>query len=120
MHDDEGLAAALKASEILFGAEIENLSDRQLGEVFADVPSKQLPRRLLDEPGLAVVDALLEAGLVKSKGEARRAIGEGGGYVNNRRVASVDARLTAAHLASESIIVLRRGKKNYGLLRFVE
>ncbi len=120
VHGAEGLAGALKASEILFGAEIENLSDRQLSEVFADVPSKQLPRRLLQEPGLAVVDALLEAGLVKSKGDARRVIGEGGGYVNNRRVESADARLTAAHLASESIIVLRRGKKNYGLLRFVE
>jgi tyrosyl-tRNA synthetase len=74
----------------------------------------------LEGAGIAVVDALFEAGLAKSKGEARRAIGEGGGYVNNRRVESVDARLTSADLASESIIVVRKGKKNYGLLRFVE
>ena len=120
VHGDEGLAAALKASEILFGAEIEKLSDAQLTEVFADVPSKELPRSLLASAGVAVVDAFFEAGLAKSKGEARRAIGEGGGYVNNRRVESVDARLTPADLAGESIIVLRKGKKNYGLLRFVE
>jgi tyrosyl-tRNA synthetase len=120
VHGDEGLAAALKASEILFGAEIEHLSDAQLTEVFADVPSKELPRSLLEGTGIAVSDALFEAGLAKSKGEARRAIGEGGGYVNNRRVPSVDARLTPADLASESIIVVRKGKKNYGLLRFVE
>ncbi len=119
VHGQLGLAAALKASEILFGAEIDRLSDAQLTEVFADVPSKELPRSLLEGTGIAVVDALFEAGLAKSKGEARRAINEGGGYVNNRRVGSVDSRLTATDLASESIIVVRRGKKNYGLLRFV-
>jgi len=119
VHGDEGLAAALKASAILFGAEIDKLSDEQLTEVFADVPSKDLPKALLESTGMAVIDALFEAGLVKSKGEARRAISEGGGYVNNRRVESVDARLTPANLASESIIVVRKGKKNYGLLRFV-
>jgi tyrosyl-tRNA synthetase len=119
VHGDEGLAVALKASEILFGAEIDKLSDVQLTEVFADVPSKELPRSLLENTGIAVIDALFEVGLVKSKGEARRAIGEGGGYVNNRRVESVDSRLTPSDLASESIIVVRKGKKNYGLLRFV-
>jgi tyrosyl-tRNA synthetase len=37
--------------------------------------------------------------------------------VNNRRVAGVEARLTAADLASESVMVLRTGKKKYALLR---
>ena len=32
-----------------------------------------------------MVDALVEAGLAKSKGEARRIISQGGAYVNNRR-----------------------------------
>jgi len=68
---------------------------------------------------MAVIDALFAAGLAKTKGEARRAIAEGGAYVNNRRVESVDSRLTSANLAGESIIVVRKGKKNYGLLRFV-
>jgi len=119
VHGDEGLAAALKASEILFGAEIDDLSDAQLKEVFADVPSKELPRSLLESGGIAVIDALCEVGLAKSKGDARRTISEGGGYVNNRRVESLDARLTSANLAGESIIVVRKGKKNYGLLKFV-
>ena len=119
VHGADGLASARKASEILFGAEIDRLSDAQLTEVFADVPSKELPRASLENDGMSVIDALFEAGLAKSKGEARRAISEGGGYINNRRVESVDARLTPANLASESIIVVRKGKKNYGLLRFV-
>jgi tyrosyl-tRNA synthetase len=119
VHGEDGLAAALKASEILFGAEIDRLSDKQLAEVFADVPSKELPRNLLASPGLSLIDALCDVGLAKSKGDARRAISEGGCYVNNRRVENIEARLSAADLASESIIVLRKGKKNYGLLRFV-
>ena len=67
-----GLATAERATEIFFGAEISELSDAQLGEIFADVPSRELPRGRLQGEGLNVVDALVEAGLAKSKGEARR------------------------------------------------
>jgi tyrosyl-tRNA synthetase len=43
---------------------------------------------------------------------------QGGAYVNNRRVDSPDRRLTTADLASETVMVLRSGKKKYALLRF--
>jgi tyrosyl-tRNA synthetase len=59
------------------------------------------------------------AGLAKSKGDARRTAQQGGAYVNNRRIESAEVRLTAADLASETVMVLRSGKKNYALLRFV-
>jgi tyrosyl-tRNA synthetase len=117
VHGEPGLAAARRATEIFFGAEIQQLSDAQLGEIFADVPSRALPRSRLDSPGLNIVDALVEAGLSKSKGEARRTVEQGGAYVNNRRVEGVDRTLTAADLASESVIVLRSGKKKYALLK---
>jgi tyrosyl-tRNA synthetase len=119
VHGDEGLATAKRATEIFFGAEISDLNDAQLVEIFADVPSKTLARQQLsDSGGLAVVDALAAAGLAKSKSEARRAVEQGGAYVNNRRITSVDTRLTPANLASETVMVLRSGKKNYALLRF--
>ena len=119
VHGEEAVAAVLKASEILFGAEIDKLSDRQLAEIFTDVPSKEASRTWLESEGIPLVDALCEVGLAKSKGEARRTITEGGAYVNNRRAIAPDARLTPADLAGESIIVLRKGKKNYALLRCV-
>jgi tyrosyl-tRNA synthetase len=118
VHGETGLAAARRATEIFFGAEIESLSDAQLGEIFADVPSNQLSRERLAGDGLPLVDAFVEAGLAKSKGEARRAIEQGGVYVNNRRRDGVDTRLTSADLASETVMVLRSGKKKYALLRF--
>ena len=118
VHGDEGLAAARKATEIFFGAEIDELNDSQLAAIFADVPSKELAREQLAGEGLWIVDALVESGLAKSKGDARRTIGQGGAYVNNRRIESIETRLTAEHLASETVMVLRSGKKKYALLRF--
>lgn len=122
VHGEAALAAAQKATAIFFGAEISDLSDAQLTEIFADVPSKTLSRSRLSEESserLTIVDALTEAGLAKSKGEARRAVEQGGAYVNNRRIGAIDTQLTAEHLASESVMVLRSGKKKYALLRFV-
>ena len=119
VHGDDGLAAAQRATEIFFGAEISQLSDAQLKGIFAEVPSKGLPRSRLAE-GLPVIDAFFEAGLAKSKGEARRIISQGGAYVNNRRMGDLEASLGPGDLASESIVVLRSGKKSYALLRFVE
>jgi tyrosyl-tRNA synthetase len=119
VHGEAGLDAARRATEIFFGAEISDLDDAQLGQIFADVPSETLPREQLGiDGGLPIVDALVAAGLAKSKGEARRTIEGGGAYVNNRRMAAADVRLTAAELASESVMVLRTGKKRYALLRF--
>lgn len=116
----EGLTTAERATEIFFGAEIGRLSDAQLEGIFADVPSKGLPREGLSGQGLSIVDALLEAGLARSKSEARRIVSQGGAYVNNRRVEGIEARLGPADLASESMLVLRTGKKNYALLRFAQ
>ena len=70
--------------------------------------------------GLNVVEALHQAGLAKSKGEARRAVEQGGAYVNNRRVEGLTQQLTTADLASETVMVLRSGKRRYALLRFAD
>lgn len=118
VHGDGGLARALKATEILFGGEIDALDDGQLSEIFADVPSCELSRIELDGDGLSVIDALTKSGLTNSNGDARRTIKDGGAYVNNRRVTEIDQKLTSSDLASETMMVLRRGKKKYALLRF--
>ena len=120
IHGPEGLNTAELATEIFFGAEISELTDAQLAGIFADVPSKELPRSRLSGEGLPIIDALVEAGLAKSKGEARRLITQGGAYVNNRRIDGLETQLDPGHLASESTMVLRTGKKNYALLRFIQ
>src|SRR5206468_7905167 len=55
IHGESGLAAAKKATDVFFGAAIENLSDAQLIDIFADVPSKTLSREKLSGEGLPLV-----------------------------------------------------------------
>ena len=117
VHGESGLQSALRATQTLFGAEIDSLSERELSEIFADVPSSTKPRSLL-ESGLPLIDALVAVSLASSKGEARRSIEGGSVYVNNRKIATLDRVLTTTDLVVESVIVLRVGKKKYALLRF--
>jgi tyrosyl-tRNA synthetase len=79
-----------------------------------------MPRSRLDGAGLSVIDAFVESGLAKSKAEARRTIEQGGAYVNNRRVEGIDRMLVAKNLASETVMVLRSGRKKYALLRVAD
>lgn len=118
VHGEEGLTSAIRATSILFGAEIVHLNDAELTDIFADVPSKELARDRLAGEGLLFIEALVESGLAKSKGEARRTLTQGGAYLNNRRVDNPELRLGLDALASETVMVLRSGKKNYALLRF--
>ena len=118
VHGTEGLESAERASKILFGGEIGKQTDASLGEIFADVPSSEIARSQLDGDGYWIVEAFQEAGLAGSGGEARRAIKDGGAYVNNVRITDGQARLTESDLASETVMVLRKGKRNYALLKF--
>lgn len=120
VHGEAGLKIARRATEIFFGAAIEDVSDVQLTQIFADVPSCRLSRSRLTDAGLNIVDALIESGLAKSKSDARRTISQGGAYVNNRRIDSTERTLGPEDLASPSVMVLRSGKKRYALLRFME
>jgi tyrosyl-tRNA synthetase len=61
--------------------------------------------------GTGVVDLLVETGLVKSKGEARRTISEGGAYLNNERITDAE-HVPDDHDLIDGWLVLRRGKKN--------
>lgn len=118
IHGPEGLTKAKLATEVLHGAEIKDLTDDDLKPIFADVPSSSLSFSRLEGDGLGLIDAFVESGLSKSKGEARRTIEQGGAYVNNTRVEGIETMLKHDHLASESMIVLRSGKKKYALLQF--
>lgn len=117
IHGDAGLERAQRASDVLFGSEISGFDDKELSEIFADVPSAELERARLEE-GYPVVEVLADSGLYKSRGEARRALKAGGAYINNRRAEGQEQVLTLEDLASETVMVLRKGKRNYMLARF--
>jgi tyrosyl-tRNA synthetase len=117
VHGEDNLAKAKRASSVLFGQTVEGLSDADLARIFADVPSTALSRQTLAD-GLELVEVLCQTKMINSRGEAKKMIKAGGVYVNNIRINDLDHKLTTAALASESMAVLRTGKKNYHLLRF--
>jgi tyrosyl-tRNA synthetase len=59
------------------------------------------------------VDLMVETGLAKSRGDARRTIAEGGAYLNNQRVEDPDLVPTSDDLVAGAWLVLRRGKKTF-------
>lgn len=117
VHGEAALLRAELATEILFGREIQGLSDAELADIFGDVPSTQLERNRL-EAGIDLISLLVEMGASASKGEARRALTAGSIYLNNVKVTDAALMVTAAQLASESTLVVRTGKKNYFMARF--
>ena len=119
VHGDQGLTTARQATAVFFGAEIGGLDDAALGEIFADVPSREFSRTMLDGDGLPLIEALEATGLAATKSAARRTIEQGGAYVNNRRITDVAHRLTSNALSGTATLVLRSGKKSYALARFL-
>jgi tyrosyl-tRNA synthetase len=117
VHDETALQKAEQASQVLFGGEVTGLTGSEVADIFTDVPSGEVSAQKLQGEGMTVIDILLDCKAVPSKGEARRAIEAGGIYLNNRRVANAATRITSADVIDNRFIVLRRGRKNYWLIR---
>jgi tyrosyl-tRNA synthetase len=116
VHGPTALARVEQAAQVLFGGEINGLSAAEIEDIFAEVPSSELPRNAL-EGGMTLVDLLVASGFMKSKGEARRAIAEGGVSLNNRRVEEANQVVRTGDLLEGRFLVLRRGKKTYHLVK---
>jgi tyrosyl-tRNA synthetase len=68
---------------------------------------------------VAVVDLLASAGITTSKSEAQRLIKGGGLSVNDRRVTDEKQRLTPADAIEGELFVVRKGKRDYFLIRLI-
>ena len=118
VHGTEETERAEKAGAALFSEEIADLDERTLLEVFAEVPTTTLPCSVLDSGSLNVLNTFVDVGLCASRGQARTTIEQGGAYVNNKRVESPDAVLSRDSLLQGRYVVLRKGRRDYHLVRF--
>jgi tyrosyl-tRNA synthetase len=116
VHGREATDRAVRASAVMFGGSLEGLRDADLEPVLAEVPSSELTKSELEQ-GVPLVDLLVRTRLAASKGAARRLIGQGGVYVNNVRESDEARRIGSADLGTETMIVLRSGKKSYHIAR---
>jgi tyrosyl-tRNA synthetase len=113
VHGDAELARVQAASRALFGqGELAELDDATLAAAIAEVPHVTIEAGADGLPQLA--DLMAETGIVKSKSEARRAIAEGGAYLNNVRVTAEDAAAGVDDLLRGRYLVLRRGRRTIG------
>ncbi len=117
VHGDGGLARVRRASEVLFGGEVRGLDAHEVREIFADVPSSELPADRLRGEGVEFVVLLADAGAFPSRGEARRGIQQGGVYLNGERVTDPRTVVTLEDALHGRFLVVRRGKRNHHLVR---
>jgi len=112
VHGEAERRAAEDAAAAVFGrAELGSLDGRTLEAV-----AGELGAGVLEAPAElpSVVDVLVRAGVVASRSAGRRAVEEGGAYVNNAKVTDVDAVLAPADLLGGRWVFARRGKKTVG------
>lgn len=112
VHGEPERRSAEAAAAALFGrSELGELDERTLAAVSRELGAA----RVEVGQGLpSVVDALTASGVVPSKSAARRAIEEGGAYLNNQKVIDPDAVLTDSDLLAGRWAIVRRGKKTVG------
>jgi tyrosyl-tRNA synthetase len=114
VHGAGAADAVVAASQAIFGrGELAGLDATTLAGVAQEVPSAEIPS------GTSIVDAMVAIGLVESRGAGRRAVAEGGAYLNNENVADPEFALGAGTEIAGGWVVLRRGKKTVGLVRIV-
>jgi tyrosyl-tRNA synthetase len=109
VHSREAAQGAIQASKALFGqAELTELSEADLRSALNELPSTKAPK------GTTIAQLLVDTGLESSVSAARRAIKEGGVYLNNEKVADEGALFEQVLVGN--CAVLRRGKKTLAAL----
>jgi tyrosyl-tRNA synthetase len=114
VHGAHQTAQVTAASQALFGrGDLRELDGATVEAALAEVPSATV--RIVERP--TIVDLLVATGLVDSRGAARRAVGEGGAYVNNTKVSDPDWVPGEDDLLAGRRLVVRRGKRNLAGVR---
>ena len=116
VHGKDATHAVELAAQALFGrAELTELDEKTLAGALSETTIAEIGA---NDPR-TIVDLLVATGLVESKKAARRAVNEGGAYVNNQRITSDEWQPTNEDLLHGRWLVLRRGKKNFAGVRIV-
>lgn len=111
VHSEDIANKVRDVSQALFGSEpLQQLDGETLRSAASNLPHAN-GNSLVTLP-----EALVETGLLSSLGAARRAIAEGGVYVNNQKVESEE--LDKTQVLPGNLMIIRRGKKNLAAVIF--
>lgn len=112
VHGVAALVAAQRISQCLFSGLLGDLTENDLEQLAQD----GMPGVSLEKSTNGLIDALVAAGLAKSKSEARGFIQSGSVSINGNKVEVLDHVFAIDEQLFSRFTVLRRGKKNYGLI----
>jgi tyrosyl-tRNA synthetase len=117
VHGEAAVEEAEGAANLLFANGVSTLTSRQIEQALAGVPTSAVG---LVSGGWLIVELLASAGITKSKSEAQRLIKGGGLSVNDRRITDEKRRLTIEDAIENELFVVRKGKRDYFLIRLVK
>jgi tyrosyl-tRNA synthetase len=117
VHGAEGLTQAQKTTDALFSGNVRELSRASIADLFGSAPTVALAKSKLGGEGYPVVDLLVDGGVVKSKREAREFLGNGAITINGR-VPQSEAHIGADWLLHDEVLLIRRGRKMWHMVRF--
>lgn len=112
IHGEAAYLQAVKISEALFSGKVGNLTTEDIDMGFDGVPSITLTEET------SLIDTLVNLTAAKSKREARDFITGGGVLVNGEQIKSLDYNLSKDNAIGNKYTIIRRGKKNYYLVKF--
>ena len=114
VHGQTALDAARRISHSLFSGSLDALTESDFEQLAQD----GVPGVVLEKSASGLIDALVAAGLAKSKSEARGFLQSGSVTVNGHKVEALDHQLSDAERLFGRFSLLRRGKKNYAMIRW--
>ena len=116
VHGEEETHKVISATNAFFSdGDLKSLDEKTLLTSLQEIKLVSLPSSQLGTP---LAELLVLSELVGSKGAAKRAIAEGGAYLNNERITDPEQVVTELDLLAGGVVILRRGKRNLAGVKF--
>ena len=120
VHGQNGLDQAEKVSRAFFGGDISRLTADQMEDVLDGSSVTEVNRGQLSGEGIRFSELAVSAGAGKSGGDVKRTIDQGGMYLNGEQISDAGRLVGVEDLVEGRLLVIRRGRKNYSLVKVAE
>lgn len=114
IHGQDALEQAVRISQALFSGNLKELTAGEMKDAFKDVPSVEMTKETKN-----IVDFIVESGISASKRQAREDVTNGAISINGEKVTDVAYEVGEADRLEDEFMIIRRGKKNYKMIKFL-
>ena len=114
VHGEKELRRAEEITKALFGGDIKSLSERDIENVFGNMPSFEIENK----KEIDLIDLLVEAKIVESRRQAKEDIQNNSISINGGVFKNIENKITPKDRLFNKYIIIRRGKKNYFLIKW--